>query len=524
MDRWVWCLILTGAAALAFFNSLPGEFYFDDHALMLDNPRVTSFSYWSFAEHYGGRPLTLLSLYWTHQLAGREPFWYHSINIFLHVATAVLLFLLLDEWVSSRRLALLAALCFTLHPLQTQAVNYVWARSVLLMALFGIVSVWLARYRPWLALLGLQLAVWSRTEALVLIPVLAAVHWMPRATAASRSPVGPGRFGLALLGLGSLNLVGFLVGLTRHAPLEMAWNHSAAWQFWLQQPVVVWKYLSLMLWPSGLSIDHPWELRPLWSVAVAAAALALTAGLLWRSRKRWPVPAYGGMACLLLLLPAAAVPNAVFFSESRTYFAMAGFSVAAAWTLERLWQWRPAWGAGLAVVALLACGWQTLERNRLWNDELGLWEDAVSRAPGLDRVRYNLGFALARKGQTERAETQFRLSRDLNPADHQSYAALAYCAEVRGRLDEADRLYRQALFLNPSNRYAQLGLLRVLAANRAVPASPPGSSTAPLKKRQGDGVELELRWAGTGLGASASRLTRGWSEDIRDFPSRVELS
>ncbi len=489
MSKWAGCLLLTAVTVLVYANSLPGAFYFDDYGLMLDNPRVGGgFSYWSFVEHYGGRPLTLWSLHWNERLAGRDPLWFHLVNLLLHAASVALLFLLVQQWTGRRRLALLAGLIFGLHPLQTQAVNYVWARSVLLMTLFGLLSLWLAgRRREWASMAAFQLAVWGRAEALVLALPLAIV-WLRTKGADGRRPLAV----IALLC--ALNLAGLAWGLMRHAPLEVAWTHSAAVEFWLQQPAVLATYLRLALWPAGLSIDHAWRDWPPVGVMAAAVGLALLAGLLWRWRRRQPIPAWAGLAGLLLLLPSALVPNTVLLSENRAYLPMAALAVAGAWALDELWRRRRP--AAVAALVVLAVGMSaaTRQRNRLWNDEIALWRDAAARAPAFDRVRYNFGFALARQGRIEEAERQFRLARDLAPSDGRNYAALGYCAEVRERISQAERLYLQALLLDPANRYAREALLRLEGRFGAAASLPGGREHAVESSQAAAQRQSEVNW------------------------------
>lgn len=459
MSKWGWGLLVLAVTGAVYANSLPGVFYFDDFGLMLENPRVSSgFSYGSFLEHYGGRPLTLLSLHWNYRLSGRDPFSFHVVNLALHLTTVLLLYWFAHSWTGNRRLAILASLLFALHPLQSQAVNYVWARSVLLMACFGLLSLGLAlRRRPWIALAVLQLAVWSRAEALVLLIPLACMSLRPWSI---RSLVRSA-YGSALAVMLVFNLASISAGLIRHAPREVAWNHSEVWNYWLQQPAVIGNYFSLMVWPAGLSIDRQWQPWDLGSLLPILMVLPLAAVGVWVWSRRHPVPALSLLTCLLLLLPSGVIPNTVLLSESRAYAAMAGFSMAAAWVLDRSWSRHSAVAVIAAGLVLTACGWRTVQRNRIWNDEISIYREAVEQAPAFDRVHYNLGFALARRGRTGEAEAEFRAARNLNPSDDYSYAAMAYCAEVEGRPEVAERLYRQALYLNPSNAYAREGLMRI---------------------------------------------------------------
>lgn len=451
MRRWPLCAALVLSTGLVYLNSFPGAFHFDDFELILQSPVAggEQFRLVSFLDHYGGRPLTLWSFHWNRILFGSQPAGFHAVNVFLHAGVIVLFFLFLWER-TQPALAMVAALIFALHPLQTQPVNYIWSRSMLLMTLFALLTLHLWRRHRWWALVFLQLAIWSRAEALVLVPLLALQR--------------PARW-KSLVTIGGLNLAGFVAGFLRIDPHEVGLNHSDIVDYWLAQPAVFWHYFRLMVWPTGQTIDHPFT-QPSWFV-VALSALLLAGWLVaaWRLRKSTPILSWALLSLPICFLPSALFPNTILLNESRAYAAMGGFSVAAAWVAVRCGVSRPAGGWAQLVLGalLLICSGLTLSRNHLWNSDVALWQEAVALNPSQVRTHYNLGFALAQQGEVEEAQKSFQRALSLKPQDDLSYAALGYCAEFKGDWSGAGRLYRSALQLNPSNQYAAAGLERVLS-------------------------------------------------------------
>jgi len=162
---------LVALILVIYVNSFPGAFHFDDYALMLDNSKVTGVSFppGAFLENYGGRPLTLWTFYWNHRWFEENSLGYHATSVGLHILAACLLFALIRRELDLRWPAFAGALLFGLHPLQTQAVNYIWSRSALLMVCSGLGALLLVRRHPWWALVLLQLAVWSRTDGVVFV-------------------------------------------------------------------------------------------------------------------------------------------------------------------------------------------------------------------------------------------------------------------------------------------------------------------------------------------------------------------
>ena len=452
-------VLITGAV---YLNSFPAAFHFDDYALILESPLVTErFDYGTFLEQYGGRPLTLWTFHLNHLAAGPRPWAFHLVSVLLHLAVVLLLFRLVLERFRHPGTALTTALLFGLHPLQTQAVNYVWARSVLLMSGFGLASLLLAARRPWAAILCFQLALWSRAEAAMLLPFLWVLNrerwkWWAGLTLAN---------GLALAW-----------SLVKYSPAGLAWNHPDPAGYWLLQPLMFWKGLGLFLWPANLNLDHQVpEPHVLLTVISAAAILVAAFGLLG-SRWRRSALGTGLLWVLVFSLPTWVLPNLDPFSETRLYLPSAGLALMASWLLfhrrpEGRWPNRAQWvGIGILAAVLIP---PTLARNRIWNDDLLLWRDTVAKSPGKARPHYNLGVALLREGRVAMAGESFRAAVSLDPEDDYNWAALGYLAELEGDRAGARAHYSRAVGMNPDNRYAEEGLKRVAEGGPARPAVAP---------------------------------------------------
>ncbi|UCF39238.1 MAG: tetratricopeptide repeat protein [Acidobacteriota bacterium] len=462
-----------GSAALllmvitAYFNAVPGAFHYDDFPLLLESPRITSpgFDPLLFLEQYGGRPLTLFLFKLEYFAWGRQPVPYHLLNLVLHTLNVLFLFLLLVRLKAHFLAAFAAAAIFALHPLQAQAVNYIWARSALLMATFTLVSLLLCRVKPGWSILAFQLAIWSRAEALVLALPLALWNRKLRIPA---------------LGLAFINLGTILYGLAKAKPVEVAWSHSSPLTYWSWFAWGWLEYLSLMIWPTGFSIHHappdpgPLVLLLAWIAMFGFIALSI------RLLQVRPEPGIGILWCLLFLTPSLCIPNADLVNDSRAYLALAGIGLAAGGILfgssrdflqnglkDLPTHLSSSHGPGdirlriaVLILILLPLLAQTWSWNGIWQSDVQVWQVAVSEA-GDNVSYYNLGAALVRDGEVGLAEKQFLRASQLNPGDDMSYAGLGYCAEFRESLTEALALYERALELNPGNDYARMGAERI---------------------------------------------------------------
>jgi hypothetical protein len=123
--------VILAAGFLTYAPTLQNGFLshaFDD-AIILDTSALHELSarnFWALATefvHAHYVPLTLLSLSFDHALWGLDPRGYHLTNILLHALTGALAFWFARRIAPSLLAAAVAALLFTVHPLQMEAVS-----------------------------------------------------------------------------------------------------------------------------------------------------------------------------------------------------------------------------------------------------------------------------------------------------------------------------------------------------------------------------------------------------------------
>src|SRR6516164_11732888 len=136
---------------LLFASSLSHPFHFDDILITNDSNVGNASHFLHFFNPLHLRQLTFFTFYLNHLAGGDNPGGYHIVNVLLHIANAVLLFVLLSSFFE-KWLAIAAAGLFLIHPIQTEPVLYVYQRSILLGCFFSLLAIIaLVRKRPWLA-------------------------------------------------------------------------------------------------------------------------------------------------------------------------------------------------------------------------------------------------------------------------------------------------------------------------------------------------------------------------------------
>ncbi len=191
-------LLVLGLALLAAAssNALSVPFFWDDHALIEQNPVLSQIDSWqkifdakfwalphrSVSNAYY-RPLVIGSFALDARLWGIQPFGFHLTNLLLHFANCALLFLGVRRAGSPSYVALLAMLLFGAMPRLTESVTWISGRTDLLATLGAILAITLYRSEPaaWkmrvASALALLVGLLGKEVALAGLVALVAYEW-----------------------------------------------------------------------------------------------------------------------------------------------------------------------------------------------------------------------------------------------------------------------------------------------------------------------------------------------------------
>jgi tetratricopeptide (TPR) repeat protein len=464
-------IVLAGLAAYA--TSFSGPFVLDDMGSIADNPTLRHL--WPVGSvlspppglTVSGRPLLNLTLAVNYALGGTRVPGYHAVNLAVHLLAGLVLFGIARRTLRSLPgLALVIALIWTVHPLQTESVTYLSQRAESLMGLFYLLTLYcfirhaenqdggmdqrtislFAALAVVFCLLGM-----ATKEVMVSAPLMALLYDRTFLGGSFREAWRRRRT-LYLALAATWILLGYLVVSTGGGRNGSAGFGSSVawWAYGLTQFTAIVRYLALSLWPFPQVFDYGTALQtsPLQVVPCAALVGLLLAGTGWAL---WRRPALGFLGCwfFLILAPTSSiVPVATqVMAEHRLYLPLAAVVAGAALGLHRLLGWRTV----PALFALAAgLGWLTFQRNAVYRSEESLWRDTVSRRPENVRALDGLGWALQAGGKTAEAVAQYQAALRLKPDYAEAHNNLGNVwSEMPGRLDDAVAELREALRLKP---------------------------------------------------------------------------
>jgi len=161
LSRWaqscIVLLFLTLLASLIYSNTFSASFQFDDNYNIVDHSWIKNLS--NLLDFSGSRYVGYLSFALNYHFGQLHVFGYHLVNLLIHITNGflvyffVLLLLRIPSPHPSRLtphasgIALVTALLFVAHPIQTQAVTYIVQRFTSLATLFYLLAVVL--YLKW---------------------------------------------------------------------------------------------------------------------------------------------------------------------------------------------------------------------------------------------------------------------------------------------------------------------------------------------------------------------------------------
>ncbi len=145
-SRWILLGVLAIGllSTLVYWPALHGGFILDDDLLLTESKLIKApdglFRIWFTTEPVDYWPVTNTSLWIEWRLWGLNPTGYHITNLALHIAAALLI------WLVLRRLsipgAFLAALLFAVHPVNVESVAWISQRKGLLAIVFFLLSIY----------------------------------------------------------------------------------------------------------------------------------------------------------------------------------------------------------------------------------------------------------------------------------------------------------------------------------------------------------------------------------------------
>ncbi|QHN04356.1 tetratricopeptide repeat protein [Granulicella sp. WH15] len=479
-------LALCVLVVVAYGNSIGNGFVWDDHEQIVMNPymkpdaplaplftqdvRFTRQDQSGHTQVY--RPLQLLTYRIVNDWSGGSPAAFHGCSILFAVAGALAAFAVFQLLTHRLGVACAAAALFAVHPVHTEAVDWIAALPDLGFGLFILLAFALflrARTKPLLQVLSLVAfaiaLLWKETAVVFPIGVAAYVWLTESTTRTRRALIASVPYWIVLAAYMALRVS--VLGSLSTGPRDWALTPVQSLLTMLHLMISYWAKLALPLDLNAYHLFHPirsvTDLRGWAAILLLLCAAAGIAALV----RRAPLCAFAALGVFLFLVPAMNFNGLGRnpFAERYLYLPSAGFCLlavlAAAWLIDRLPEKARTPVAG-AVLAIVLVGYiaETILRNPDWKDDTTLFTATLPQSPDAPFVRYMVATAQSADSTTSPlAEQNYQktiaLAQEQLPPDRlfllKGYEGLASLYADRSQFEQALAMLAKARALAPGD-------------------------------------------------------------------------
>ena len=504
---WILGLIL-GATFLTFANTLGNGFAYDDQSFILQNQIIQSSS---LGEAISKLPVVMTKELWFYRvmqdkdpnkdtgpttpyyrptfsifhmicwlLFQANPMGWHFMNVLVHLLAVYFVFLIVERVSKDLKVSALAALLFAIHPMRAESVAWICGISDPFLAVFLLPSFYFyLRFREegnrklLITSLGLFLLAAFTKEPAAALPLFIGAYEL---LIINQDRLMRERIKPAIKYSACFLFVSAFYFLARYYALGFALNNSNFRSYptagiLMTIPIVMWKYILLLVWPVDLSLFHA---TPIITNPLDLEFILPLAGLIALAFAGWRVRSsiVARFAILWFAINLVPVLNLSAFSEDflvqerYVYIPSIGFSILLAIVIAKapVEKWLPIGSRAVAqtaitvLLALLLAG-KSFAQNTTWKDDMTLWYHGAETASEQPMSHYILGHKLINVGDYPKAATHLEEFLKLSPDNviainnlastnvlmYQNAAAANPAAADRALLDRALQLCEKGL-------------------------------------------------------------------------------
>ncbi len=266
-------LLIIGVGVVVYIQTIFNGFVMDDQGLIINNKSVHSISnlfnffrgsIFDYGGNLGGiyyRPMmtTYFSIIYT--FFGGYPFYYHFVQLVLHITNAVLVYSLFHHFIKKWS-AFFLALIFLVHPIQVETVAYIAAIQDVLFVFFGllflkkILSSERKDYKMYIPYIYLLLSLFSKEAGFLFIPLSLLYIFIARRALFFRHLVV---VGILLAFYLFMRVV--VAKITIHATDEFPMMRLGLIERALSMPEIVFYYIRTFFFPIQLVAVQSWVIE-----------------------------------------------------------------------------------------------------------------------------------------------------------------------------------------------------------------------------------------------------------------------
>jgi tetratricopeptide (TPR) repeat protein len=474
---------------LIYINSLFGGFIWDDKTYIISNSTVhvgnliAAFkgNLFNTGGQYRPIPATYFSILYS--LFGNVSFFYHFVQVLIHITNAILLLFFFKKFFSNE-IAAFISFIFLIHPIQVESVAYIAATGNPLFFLFGMLALLLSMKEK------------NSVKNSIVVSILLLVSFLTKETGVLflflillYKFLYKNKELFNYIAIGSVALlfyffIRFFVGGIFFTKLELLpIARLGFFERLTNVPSIIYYYLKTFFFPAKLAIDQQWVIASvslrsfflplLIDIIFFAGVMLLGVRLYLTQKKSYKVFIFFLFSFVVgLLMHSQIFPLDLTVADRWFYFPIFGLLGIIGVFLKNL---KPTkrifYGLGYGAVALLILflSIRTIVRNTNWSDAITLYTHDVRIEDNWD-IENNLGFEYKNIGNQSEALAHYLKSIELFPFESNILNAGIVYANM-GNLIKAKEYYYKAISAkhfsltshkHSLNSYQNLGQLLLL--------------------------------------------------------------
>lgn len=469
-------LWLIGIGALLYFNSLLGVFLWDDYAQVVNNylvhsitniPRLfagSTFIPINTLNGVGGyyKPFMAIAYAIIYSGFGLNPFFFHLIQVSIHILNAVLLFILL-RYVFRKKIAFGLSLLFLIHPMNSEVVAYIASLQEVLFMVFGLSALLLLREEKLsirrLFLVGVLLlcSLLSKETGALFLLIIPLFLFLIERIVKRREYMPVGLMMASVVSIYSF-LRFFIAKVYFQTTPDVPAMTASITQRFFSMPEIFFSYIKTFIFPKTLYVDQFWFYTsptnnfyvPLvLDILFLVAVLIVAIWIYCTQKKLFPVFLFFAIWFFIGIgFHLQIVPLDMTYSDRWFYFPMIGL-------LGMI-------GAGISNISIKASGLKavvlivfvvivssfflrTLIRNTNFSDGVTLFSHDIVAGGRTDRIEDLLAIELTRTGQYAEALKHLQNLLKNNPNQPALYSNIAVLDELTGDFQGAKDSYEKII-------------------------------------------------------------------------------
>ncbi|HVA96446.1 MAG TPA: hypothetical protein VND99_02215 [Candidatus Acidoferrales bacterium] len=465
---------------LSFFNG----FVWDDFPQYINNPNTHSLTQipqiLADRNETYYRPFPTIVFAAIYMLVGATAFWYHLLQVLLHIANTILIFFLFKKYLP-KALSLFLSLFFLIHPMQVESVAYISSLQTVLSLFFGLVAFFVIeskrfvfQVKYFLVFVLLLLSVLSKETGWLFFVLVPSFMVLKKSNYHRNDYLSFVAVCLLIAVIySSTFLTKQMSSPSLIAPVPMM--HASFLVRLLTLPKIILYYLYTFIFPKDLGVSQQWLVAGL-NVSSFIYPLIIdgiffmsivAAGIYVRSKNRKLFGQFLFFTVWFVLsftITWQIIPLDMTVADRWFYFPMIGLlgMIGVLVSLSnKFFDKHRVLIIGLVLVLLTAYSVRTMLRIRDWKDGITLFNHDKTVSYQSYELFNQLGYNYLLEQQYDEAKPYLDTSLQLAPNSWETWGNVGVYYEGKGEIDKAAGVFGKAIQVNPDYYNAYINLTRL---------------------------------------------------------------